>query len=166
MVLRLNQNPDSEREGITLPGVPGTGEVRGHAMQSLGKTWASTALPLDVMALSQSPQMPTRSLGSGTRPPQAPPVTPDRTLRGRDGHSTTGLQSPRNMFIVQVAHIAVWGWQQMVPSSVQDPEMTPQPWEGSPICALPGRVPGWVSQGWCAKHRLGGLHLTQKAAPP
>lgn len=76
-------------------------------MQSLGKTWASTALPLDVMALSQSPQMPTRSLGSGTRPPQAPPVTPDRTLRGRDGHSTTGLQSPRNMFIVQVAHIAV-----------------------------------------------------------
>lgn len=25
-------------------------------MQSLGKTWASTALPLDVMALSQSPR--------------------------------------------------------------------------------------------------------------
>lgn len=134
-------------------------------MQSLGKTWASTALPLDVMALSQSLQMPTRSLGSGPQPPQAPPVIPDMTLRGRDGHSAIGPQSPRNMFIVQVAHIAVWGWQRTVPSSVQDPEMTPQTWEGSPICALPGRVPGWGRQGWCAKHRLGGLHLTQKAPP-
>lgn len=41
-------------------------------MQSLGKTRANTALPLDMMALSQSPQMPTRSLSSGTQPPQAP----------------------------------------------------------------------------------------------
>lgn len=58
------------------------------------------------------------------------------------------------MFIVQVAHIAVWGWQQMVPSSVQDPEMTPQPWKEAQFVpslgeCLAGHVKGGVqSTGW------------------
>lgn len=65
--------------------------------------------PLDGMVPSQSPLVPTQCLSPAAQLPWALPVTPDRTLKGRDGRSATGPQSPRNMFIVQVAHIAVWG---------------------------------------------------------
>lgn len=41
----------------------------------------TTALPLDVTVLPQSPQTPTRHLSPAA---QALPVTPDRTLKGRD----------------------------------------------------------------------------------
>lgn len=53
-----------------------------------------------------------------------------------------------------------------VPSSVQDPEMTPQPREGSPIRARPRRECAWLGKARrCAQLRLGVCTCSESPPP-